>query len=187
MSRIARNVLSFVGVILLAFTAGNVSGLYFYPQLFGEAADAHDDHGDHHLDHQEAGQHQDHHDEENHVALTKQAFENLQLQLGTVTRDEYWKSHLVPGDVIGIPGKSAVSVSAPVTGVVEQVFARAGQAVGPSDHLFTIRITDDNLTDVQSKLLATLSRRDILRNEIARLKPLTESGTLSGRRQRDLA
>ena len=37
---IARNILLLVGAISLAFAAGNASGLYFYPRLFGEITQA---------------------------------------------------------------------------------------------------------------------------------------------------
>ena len=103
--RIARNVLICVGVILLAFAAGNLSGLYFYPRLLQEV-DPHDDHAEA----EDPGGPHDHEDE--HLALTKQAFENLNLRMGMVERGDYWKSFTVPGEVIEIPGKSELSVSA---------------------------------------------------------------------------
>ncbi len=177
MSRIAQNVLISAIAVTLAFVAGNVSGLYFYPRLLvGVEEDAAHDPND-------TGHAVPHEDE--HLALTEQAFENLDLRLGKISRGEYWKSITVPGEVTEIPGWSNRSVSAPVSGIVESVSVLEGQAVGPAAGLFTLSITDDGLTEAQSKLLATLSREEVLRKEIARLSPPAESGVLSRNRLRE--
>ena len=127
-----------------------------------------------------------HPDDEEVLTLSRQAHDNLGLKMGTATRGEYWKSLTLPGEVMEIPGKSDLSVSAPVVGVVEEVFVRAGQAVAPEDQLFTLKITDDALTTLQSRLLTSLARRKIVQKEIARLTPLIEAGTVSGSRKREL-
>ena len=87
-SQIARRVLGFTGIMVFAFAVGNASGLYFYPRLFAEA-EPHDDHEHADDDHD--------HDEEPHIALTQQAYENLNLRLGKVTRGDYWHWRTVPG------------------------------------------------------------------------------------------
>lgn len=173
MSLVARTVVVFVSIFLFAFVMGNLSGFYFFPRLYPNVEE-HDDH--------EAGEE----DEEDHLALTEQAFKSLDIKLGNIIRDEYWKPLTVPGEVIEIPGASDLSVSAPVSGLIEQVHVREGQAVESSDQLVSMRIIDDDLTDAQSKLLDNLSRQDVARREIARLAPLTESGTVTGRRKLDL-
>jgi multidrug efflux pump subunit AcrA (membrane-fusion protein) len=138
-----------------------------------------------------AGHHQadDHlHDEDvqEHVSLTRQAFQNLGLKLEKVTPRDYWKSQTVPGAVVEIPGRSKLTVSAPVTGVIDSVLVSPGQTVIPADPLFTLRITDESLTAAQSKWLAGIARREIVEKEIARLAPLTSAGAVAGRRKRDL-
>ncbi len=190
MTKIANRVLLFVLILVATFAAGNLSGLYFYPRIYeaAEATGEHDGHGHHdedaHLDDEhDQGEHDE---EEDHVALTKQAFENLELRMGAMEVRDYWKSRTVPGQIVEVPGKSDLTVAAPVSGVIESVLVRQGQALSASEKLLTVRITDENLAASQSELLATLARAEVVREEIARLEPLTSSGTVSGRKQRDL-
>ena len=102
-------------------------------------------------------------DAEEHVALTRQAFQNLGLKLDKVAARHYWKSRAVPGRVVEIPGRSKLTVSAPVTGVIDSVLVRPGQTAIPADPLFTLRITDEYLTAAQSKWLAGIARREIVK------------------------
>lgn len=182
-TKLASTVLLYSLSVAVAFAIGNASGLYFYPKFFTatEAEDAHDH------DHEaELAEVSDHEEEEDHVALSKQAFDNLNLQLGSVTRGDYWVSRTVPGEVIEVPGKSELSVPAPVSGVVERVLVRQGQAIRNDERIAELRITDEELTQSQSKLLSTLARQDVVREEISRLEPLTNSGTVSGTKKRNL-
>ena len=179
---LAAMVLLFSLSVAAAFALGNVSGLYFYPKFFVETEEDDHDH-DHEEEHVDDAEHEE---EEDHVALTKQAFDNLNLQLGNVTRGDYWKSRTMPGEVIEVPGKSELSVPAPVSGVVERVLVRQGQSVGNHDQIAELRITDEALTQSQAKLLSTLARQEVVRQEISRLEPLTTSGTVSGTKKRNL-
>lgn len=183
-TKLATMVLLFTMSVAAAFALGNASGLYLYPKFHVAAEPHHDDDHDHELD---ADEEEDHHDEEeDHVALTKQAFENLNLRLGHATRGDYWKSQTVPGEVIEVPGRSELSVPAPVAGVIERVLVNQGQSVSQDEQIAELRITDEELTQSQSKLLATLARQEVVREEIARLEPLTRSGTVPGTKKREL-
>ena len=178
---VASAVLLFSFSVAAAFALGNASGLYFYPKFFVETE------GDNDHDHEEGDTDAaDHEEEDDHLALTKQAFENLNLQLGVVTKADYWKARTIPGEVIEVPGKSELSVPVPVSGVVERVLVRQGQSVGEDERIAELRLTDEALTQSQSKLLSTLARQDIVREEISRLEPLTSSGTVSGTKKRNL-
>ncbi len=195
---VATRVFIFSVILTGIFAAGVATGLKFYPevraQLGGDEThvDDHahaDDHAHGNADHDHglaATDDHDHADEEPHVALSKQAFENLHLQLGHVTRGDYTKSVLVPARVVEIPGSSDLSVSSPVTGVVEQVDVMPGQSLIANRQMFVIRLTDESLVSCQSKLLDTLIREEVAQQEVNRLAPLIKSGALSGTKKREL-
>ena len=175
------------------FAAGAAAGLWFHPQAYSTAAD-HDHDDDHHDD---AGQqahgpddhddNDDHeHEEDDHVALTRQAFENLKLRLGQPNRGDYWKSILVPGKVVEIPGRSDLAVSTPVAGVIESVNVIPGENIPMESPLFEIRLTDEALLAAQAKYLETLTQQEVAQQEIQRLTPLINSGAVSGTKKREL-
>lgn len=181
LGKLAPTVLLFSLSVAAAFALGSVSGLYFYPKFFAEVKEDELDH-----DSEEDRANEEEEEVGDHVALTKQAFENLSLQLGAVTRGDYWKSRIMHGEVTEVPGMSELSVPAPVSSVVERVFVRQGQSIGSNEQIAELRITDEELTQSQSKLLSTLARQEVVREEIARLEPLTTSGTISGTKKRNL-
>ncbi len=180
MSSIARNVLVMATTLTLVFATGLLSGMYLVPGLIpnNSPEDLHD-HDEH--DHDSAGDSdhshaEDHdHEEGEHIAISKQAFENLSLKLGPITLQDYWKSQSVPGEVVEIPGTSTLTISSPMNGVIESISVRPGEAVRSTDRLFSLRVTDDVLSTAQSNLLAGIARANIIRREVARLAPLTAS------------
>ena len=180
MPRQNRRILTQVTIIVVAFAAGWCAGLLMYPDLLGAShADTDHDHvADAETDHD--------HDEEDVIALTPQAVANLGLKLQPVAVDDYWKVQTYPGEIVEVDGQSELSVSAPVTGIIERVDIRVGQSVDTDTPLFQIRITDQLLTTAQSELLDMLSRREIVNAEIERLAPLAKDGAVSGKRKRDL-
>ena len=120
------------------------------------------------------------------MALTRQAFENLGLRLGKPTRGDYWKSTLVPGKVVEIPGRSDLAVSTPVAGVIESVNVIPGQNIPTQTALFEIRLTDEALLAAQAKYLETLTQQEVAQQEITRLTPLIDSGAVTGAKKREL-
>lgn len=167
-------------LLSLMFGAGLASGVYFYPKLFpivnGESSNTHSQEPEHH-----AGE-----EEHDHLDLSLQAAQNLQLELGRVQQGNYWKSILLPAQVVEIPGQSDLAVSAPVTGVVSRVDVLPGQSLKVNQPLFEIQLTDEALTDAQSKLLTTLTAQEVARQELERLRPLISSGAVSGIKSREL-
>ena len=173
-----QRIVSSVVIILIAFAAGMCAGVLMYPELFAtQQADAH---GDHAHD-EEAHAHED-----DHLDLTEQAVQNLDLQLGRVELGDYWEQTSLPGEVVEVPGQSDLSVSAPVAGVIEEVTIRDGQSVELGDQLFELRITDPLLTSAQSELLSVLSKLEVNNREIERLRPLASEGIVGQKRQREL-
>jgi cobalt-zinc-cadmium efflux system membrane fusion protein len=169
--------------LTIVFGTGALVGAYLAPQMMAEAGDKqYEGEGASDADQAE----EDEHEEEDHVALTEQAVANLGLRMGRVSKGDYWKTLLVPGRVVEIPGQSSLSISAPVTGVVEQVNLLPGQSIEGNTPLFTMRITDESLIDAQSKILALVAQQDVAQQEIMRLEPLIASGAVSGTRTREL-
>ncbi|WP_166831779.1 efflux RND transporter periplasmic adaptor subunit [Thalassoroseus pseudoceratinae] len=160
------------------FAGGTATGLWLYPQVFPATA-VHDDHDPH-----EEEEHD--HEEQDHVALTKQAFENLNLRLGRPIHGDYWKSILVPGKVVEIPGRSDLAVSTPVAGVIESVTVTPGESIPMESPLFEIRLTDEALLSAQAKYLETLTQQEVAQQEIERLTPLIDSGVVAGAKKREL-
>lgn len=173
-------------VLTILFASGVVAGFWIYPQVFATTAepDDHDHHDGPHDDHHE--EEHDDHEEEDHVALTEQAFDNLGLRLGSPTTGDYWKSVLVPGKVVEIPGRSDLAVSTPVAGVIESVHVIPGQNIPMESPLFTIRLTDEALLAAQARYLETLTQQEVAQQEISRLSPLIQSGGVSGTKSREL-
>lgn len=177
-----RRILTHVTIIIIAFAAGWCAGLLMYPDLFSASLPV--------ADHDHAAEldvdHEDEHEDEDVISLTPQAVANLGLKLQPVAIDDYWKVQTYPAEVVEIDGQSELSVSAPVTGIIERVDVRVGQSVDAATSLFQIRITDQLLTTAQSALLDMLSQREIAMAEIERLAPLASQGAVSGTRKRDL-
>ena len=176
------------------FASGVAAGLWLYPGVYSVAAEtdehdgAHEDECEHEGDvgHDEHVEHEDEHGEEDHVALTKQAFENLKLRLALPTRGTYWKSTLVPAKVVEIPGRSDLTTSTPVAGVIESVNVVPGETVSLREPLFEIRLTDEALLAAQAKYLETLTQEEVAKQEIQRLAPLIDSGAVPGSQKRAL-
>jgi membrane fusion protein, heavy metal efflux system len=170
-------VLTGAAILTSLFAAGMASGLYFYPKFFAIAQGPVDEHS-------QSQQVED--PEEEILALTAQAAANLELKLGRVQRDDYWKSILLPAQIVEIPGQSDLAVSAPVTGMVSKVEVLPGQSLKVNQALFEIQLTDEALTDAQSKLLSTLTAQEVKKQELDRLKPLIQTGAVSGIKAREL-
>ena len=186
MMRTGLRVLLASALLTVIFAAGGAAGFFLYPQLAAESEARDHDHDDEAAQKGEEDDHHDEHEEEDHVALTKQAFENLDLLMGPVSKGDFWKTLLVPARVVEIPGRSNLSVSAPVTGIIEDVRVLPGQSLTRGVPLFTMRLTDEAVIDAQSKLLETLTRREVAEQKIARIRPLIESGAISGARRLEL-
>ena len=169
-------------ILTCLFAAGVWVGLWFYPQVFPVTAEHHDEHDGEDHGHDDHG----HEEEENLVALTQQAFDNLQLRLAHPTKGDYWKSILLPGKVVEIPGRSDLAVSTPVAGVIESVKVLPGESIPMEAPLFEIRLTDEALLTAQANYLETLTRQEVAQQEIERLTPLIDSGAVSGAKKREL-
>jgi cobalt-zinc-cadmium efflux system membrane fusion protein len=142
---------------------------------------AHDEPG--HADEGEA-EHLDVHDETDEqftLSLSPQARSNLRLSVVEVARQPFEKTVAIPAMVVERPGLARIEISAPLTGVVTNVFRTKGETVTPGQPLFTLRLTHEELVELQREFLGTLEQIDVVRREVDRLKNVTQSGAVAGK------
>lgn len=135
-----------------------------------EEADAHADH-----DHAEpAG--------DASLHLSEQGRKNVGLELLTVELQDFDRTINVPAMIKARVGRTQVQVSAPMTGIVTRIYPLRGEALAPGQPLFELRLTHEDLVDTQSVFLETVERLDVIKQEVARLREVTESGAIAGKR-----
>lgn len=177
---------AFVLPILLLLGFG--LGLFVRPSvdvLLGTAPSqtAEEGHASEEHDHAAAG---DHEEEEDHVALSQEAFNNLKLRVQPVALSDYVKTLRMPGEVVEAPGLSGQEVVAPVTGILTKMYVSPGVSISAGAPLFELRILDQQLLDTQLKLLELLTQREVAQTELDRIAPLTANGSVPGRRKIEL-
>jgi multidrug efflux pump subunit AcrA (membrane-fusion protein) len=154
-----------------------------------ETLDADGDH-DHHDDgdgdeheHAHGGKKQyDHkHDDAAAIKLSKQAQGNIGLHLARVALRPFERTMTVPGMVVERPGWSVLEVTAPMTGVVTRIYPIQGEAVQPGQPLFEVRLTHEDLLQVQTEFLRTIEELDVIGREVARLEKVSADGVIAGK------
>jgi multidrug efflux pump subunit AcrA (membrane-fusion protein) len=114
----------------------------------------------------------EHGGDENFIELTEQAAQNIGLVTGEVKPKTFEKTVSIPAIVAERPGRSQIAVSAPLTGVVTQIFANEGEAVAPARPLFELRLTHEELVTSQTEFLHLAAEMDVIDLEIKRLEDL---------------
>ena len=115
------------------------------------------------------------------LTLTPQAWKNIGLVTDTVSPSDFVKVVSVPAIVVDRPGRSQIQISAPMTGIVTQVYPLERQAIEPGDALFDLRLTHEDVVTAQSEFLTQLQSLDVINKELARLKRIGE-GVIPGKR-----
>ncbi len=159
------------------------------PDAHGEAG--HDHAGHDHSKHSDGdeGEHDDiakagydHvHDEAAAIKLSKQARGNIGLRTTRVELKPFERTITVPGIVVERPGWSVLEVTAPMTGVVTRVYPIQGEAVEPGQPLFEVRLTHEDLLQVQTDFLRTVEELDVIGREVARLEKVSADGVIAGK------
>jgi multidrug efflux pump subunit AcrA (membrane-fusion protein) len=134
-----------------------------------------EDHGDH-SGHNHAG-----HAEEDSVELSIQARKNIGLETRKLVPSTFVRTVSVPGIVVERPGRSLLEVTAPLTGVVKEIFAIQGEAIKSGQKLFEIRLTHEEVVQAQSDMLRTVEELVVNDREIERLKKVTADGGVPGK------
>lgn len=142
------------------------------------AEDKHDD------DIHESHDHADH-DELNSIELSKQAQANIWLQTGRITLTTFDRSIAIPGLIVERPGRSTVAITAPLTGIVTDIYPIQGEAVRPGQKLFELRLTHEELVQAQGDFLRVAEELDVIEREIKRLEVIAADGGIPGRQVLD--
>lgn len=108
------------------------------------------------------------------LELSPQARENLRLVARPARLSDYWRSIIVPGEVMDRPGLSDRGVTAPAVGVVTQIHAFAGDTVRPGDRLFTLRLVSEYIHNTQSELFKVTQDIAIEKEKRQRLSQIGE-------------
>lgn len=119
------------------------------------------------------------HDEATSLELSDQARRNLGLTgdgTAEIQLTSFSRSITVPALVVERPGRTRIQVATPMTGVITNIHAVAGEAVEPNSLLFEIRLTHEDLVRSQTEFVTTLGELDIENREIERLQVVTTSG-----------
>jgi multidrug efflux pump subunit AcrA (membrane-fusion protein) len=116
------------------------------------------------------------HGDGNSIEVSPQARQTIGLELMQVKPQPFERTITVPGLIVERPGRSSLSVSAPVTCVVTRIHAVQGEAVEPGQPLFDLRITHEDLVQTQTEFLRTIEELDVIGREIARLEKVAVQG-----------
>ena len=180
---------AFAGMfVALAVVGGGAAYLLTdLPEQYGlrETVAPVDDHsnaaapGDSHSDHNHTDAGHDHSDDEDAVAISRQARANLGIRSKAVTTGSYTKYVEIPGVITTWPGRTHIMVTSPLTGVVTAIEVARGQQVTSGMSLFSLRLTHQDLVKLQEEFLAQLGQKDVIEKEIARLTSATKSGAVA--------
>ena len=136
----------------------------------------HDDHAGH--DH--AG-----HSEADSLELSKQAQANIGHTLGKITLTTFERTITIPGMIRERPGRTNVEITAPLTGIVVQIYPIEGEAVRAGQKLFDLRLTHEELVQAQGDFLRVAEELDVIGSEIKRLEKIAIDGGIAGRQVLD--
>ncbi len=115
------------------------------------------------------------------LTLSPTAWKNIGLETGEVVPKDFEKVVSVPAMVVERPGRSHADITAPMTGVVTQVYPLERQAIEPGDALFDLRLTHEDVVTAQAEFLANLQILDVANQELNRLRNIGE-GVIPGKR-----
>ncbi|MBX7166183.1 MAG: efflux RND transporter periplasmic adaptor subunit [Pirellulales bacterium] len=155
------------------------------PQPADEHGHSHDDghdHADHDHDHSHAEDHSHSSAEEaSMVEVSAPSRGSIGLQVSAVGLSAFTKTITVPAIVTERPGQSHVAITAPLTGVVTAIHAIPGEAVEPGQVLFDLRLTHEELVQLQGEFLRTLEELDVVQREIQRVEAIAAEGAIAGK------
>lgn len=117
----------------------------------------------------------------NTLDVSLQGQKNIGLQSIEVALGDFDRAVTIPGRVVERPGHSRITVSAPLTAIVERILPLEGEAVHPGEPLAVLRLTHQEVIRLQTELLDILQRREIVAREVARLEKVAASGAVAGK------
>jgi multidrug efflux pump subunit AcrA (membrane-fusion protein) len=151
------------------------------PDRTGQSEDDHGEPNDGHTHDHDHGHEHAGHDDSNSIELSKEAQSNIGLQVEEVAFRPFERTVNVPAIIVERPGRSRVAVTAPITGVVTQIFPLLGQSLDPGQPLFEMRLTHEELVQAQTDYLKSIEELDVVNREIARLERVAVDGAIAGK------
>ncbi len=115
------------------------------------------------------------------IELSPRGLKNIGYEPLVIGPSDFNRTLTLPAIVVERPARSQVHVTAPLTGLVTKVYAVNGEAVGPGEPLFEMRLTHEELVKVQTDYLRSLANLEIVDRELSRLQQLGE-GVIAGKR-----
>ncbi len=115
------------------------------------------------------------------LTLSPVAWKNIGLTVATIEPTDFVKVVSVPAIVVERTGRSQTEITAPMTGVVTQVYPLERQVIQPGVPLFDLRLTHEDVVTAQSDFLTQLQNLDVINREMARLQNISE-GVVPGKR-----
>ncbi len=134
-----------------------------------------------HAGHDHAGHDHAGHNEANSIEISKQAQANIGLKLSKVELTTFDRTITIPGMLRERPGRSTVEITAPLTGIVTQIYPIEGEAVRPGQKLFDLRLTHEELVQAQGDFLRVAEELDVIDREVKRLEKIAVDGAIAGR------
>ncbi len=175
------------GILFLAGTTAGATSAWWWPP-FSEATDGSTDAvvGGPHAEALAAAAEADPHAHAptggETLTLSEHGRKNIGLTLATVSLQDFVRTVSMPATIVSLPGQTEIAVSAPMTGIVTQIYTMRGEAVLPGAPMFDLRLTHEDLVEKQSSLLRSLEEQDVVKREVARLEDVTASGAVAGKR-----
>lgn len=121
------------------------------------------------------------HTETASIELSDKGLKNIGFVPLVIRPTEYARALSLPAIVVERPGRSQKYITAPLTGLVTDIHAVTGEAVGPNEPLFEMRLTHEELVTAQTDYLQTQASLDVVRRELNRLQGLGK-GVIAGKR-----
>ena len=109
---------------------------------------------------------------EDSLHLSPEAQQNIGLTTAVVSKQDFTRTVAVPAVVVERPGHSQIEITAPMTGVIKNIFIQEGISKQPGDQLFNLRLTHEDVVASQRDFLKFLQERDVIQREIQRLEKI---------------
>lgn len=112
------------------------------------------------------------------LELSAQARQNLGLVSKPVKLQSFWRTVLIPGEIVDRPGLSDRGVASPAVGAVTQIHAFPGDTIKIGEPLFTLRLFSEYLQNTQSDLFKATRETELIQEQIARLEGPVKAGAV---------
>ncbi len=115
------------------------------------------------------------------ITLSERALKNIGFRPATVSLQPFERTVTLPAIVAEKPGQTQIHLSAPVGGVLTEIYVIQGEAIEPGSKMFDLRVTHEDLVSSQQEYLKTVESLAVVDREITRLQSLGE-GVIAGKR-----